>query len=308
MSSGSYGSGDSVASFTVNAQGQLTAAANVVITANAANLSGTTLSSTVVNSSLTSVGTLGSLAVTGAVTAGNVYANSGTIGASSLAGTLTTAAQPNVTSVGTLTSLTVTGNVAAGNVSGTTGAFTNVSGNGSALTAITGGNVTGQVANALVAGTVYTAAQPNITSVGTLTSLNVTGTVGAGNISATGANLTTANVTGNVIIGASTTSAASVTTTATTPDQTIASFPVSGTTGIEFLVKGTDTTGSKYSVAKVVAVTNGTTVDYTVFATVNIGTLTGTGLQVVLDGSNVKLQVTPTSSNSTVWTTQYNLV
>ena len=34
-----------------------------------------------------------------------------------------------------------------------------------------------QVANALVAGTVYTAAQPNITSVGTLSSLTVSGNV-----------------------------------------------------------------------------------------------------------------------------------
>jgi len=48
-------------------------------------------------------------------------------------------------------------------------------GNGSSLSSITGSNVTGQVGNALVAGTVYTNAQPNITSVGTLTSLAVSG-------------------------------------------------------------------------------------------------------------------------------------
>jgi hypothetical protein len=77
----------------------------------------------------------------------------------------------------------------------------------------------------------------------------------------------------------------------------------------EIIAIATKETGSKYSVAKVVAVTNGTSdVDYTVFATVNIGTSTGSGLQVVLDAGNVKLQVTPASSNSTVWTTQYNLV
>jgi hypothetical protein len=55
-------------------------------------------------------------------------------------------------------------------------------GNGSLLTDLTGANVTGQVANALVAGTVYTNAQPNITSVGTLSSLSVTGNVTAGNV------------------------------------------------------------------------------------------------------------------------------
>jgi hypothetical protein len=40
-----------------------------------------------------------------------VYANSGTIGASLLTGTVTTAAQPNITSTGTLTALTVSGNI-----------------------------------------------------------------------------------------------------------------------------------------------------------------------------------------------------
>jgi hypothetical protein len=90
----------------------------------------------------------------------NVYANSGTIGASLLTGTLTTAAQPNITSVGTLTSLAVTGNTTSSNVyanSGTVGA-------------------------SLLTGTLTTASQPNITSVGTLTSLAVTGNITSANI------------------------------------------------------------------------------------------------------------------------------
>jgi hypothetical protein len=56
-------------------------------------------------------------------------------------------------------------------------------GDGSNVSNIVGANVTGQVANALVSATVYEAAQPNITSVGTLTSLdssgNITAEVGA---------------------------------------------------------------------------------------------------------------------------------
>jgi hypothetical protein len=59
---------------------------------------------------------------------------------------------------------------------------TNFSGNGASLTSITGANVTGQVGNALVSGTVYTNAQPNITSVGTLTSLTVSGNLVPTNI------------------------------------------------------------------------------------------------------------------------------
>jgi len=98
-------------------------------------------------------------------------------------GTVTNAAQPNITSVGTLTSLNVSGNITASNITANTGIFT---GNGSGLSAIAGANVTGQVGNALVAGTVYTNAQPNITSVGTLTSLAVTGNASAGNLSTTG--------------------------------------------------------------------------------------------------------------------------
>jgi hypothetical protein len=59
-------------------------------------------------------------------------------------------------------------------------------GNGSLLTSITGANVTGQVGNALVAGTVYTNAQPNITSVGTLAGITATGVInltGTSNVS-----------------------------------------------------------------------------------------------------------------------------
>ena len=105
------------------------------------------------------------------------------------AATVTTNAQPNITSVGTLTSLTVSGNATASNLvsTGQVVALGNVSasgfiGNGSELSAITGANVTGVVANATIAATITTNAQPNITSVGTLTSLTVTGNTTSGNL------------------------------------------------------------------------------------------------------------------------------
>jgi hypothetical protein len=115
----------------------------------------------------------------------------GTVPSATVAATVTTAAQPNITSVGTLTSVTVTGNVEAGNING----------NGSGLSSLTGANVTGQVGNALVAGTVYTAAQPNITSVGTLSSVTVTGTVTGGNIATAGTISAGGNISGNYLIG-----------------------------------------------------------------------------------------------------------
>ncbi len=94
--------------------------------------------------------------------------------------------------------LTATGNVSSGNVSGTTGTFTTVAGTLSTasqtaitsvgtLTALTvTGNVsTGNVSATGIAGTLSTAAQTAITSVGTLTSLAVTGNVSTGNVSGT---------------------------------------------------------------------------------------------------------------------------
>jgi hypothetical protein len=239
------------------------------ITAN--NITGTIATASQTN--ITTVGTLGSLAVTGNITSGNVYANSGTIGGSLVAGTLTTAAQPNVTSVGTLSSLGVSGTITAANITANTGVFT---GNGASLTNLNGSNISsgtidqarlanssitvngtsislggsatvtasttnsitfnnggaggasGQTFNggsavtvsyntigapsttgtnasgswgisvtgsAATAGTVTTAAQPNITSVGTLTSLAVTGNITAGNLTCSSGTVTAATLT-----------------------------------------------------------------------------------------------------------------
>jgi hypothetical protein len=67
-------------------------------------------------------------------------------------------------------------------------------GNAAGLTNIPGGNVNGQVGNALLAGTVYTNAQPNITSVGTLTTLETSGNaIIGGNLFVNG-NITYINV------------------------------------------------------------------------------------------------------------------
>ena len=315
VTAATYGNGDRVASFTVNAQGQLTAASNVVIAANAANLTGTTLNSSIVTSSLTSVGTLGTLNVTGNANVGNlgtgglIVATGNVTGGNLVtAGALSVTGNANVGNLGTARIL-ATANITAPQL------ISNIA-TGTAPFVVTS---TTQVANlsvatagsATTAGTVTTNAQPNITSVGTLTSLSVTGNVSSGNISGTNGNLTTANVSGNIILGnASVTTAiswASATTTAITANQTIASFSATGITGVQFLVKGIDSTGSKYGVATVQAVTDGTNVDYSTFGTVNLGGFIGS-FAVNIVGGFVRLQVTPASSNSTVWTTQYRFI
>jgi hypothetical protein len=155
--------------------------------ANANALIGEVLSSNVLYSSLKVVDDLLYLSVVGNVTTDDRFIGSG-------AG-LTNIPGANVT--GTVANATYA--VTAG--SATTATYANIA------NTVAGANVTGTVANATyavtagsatTAGTVTTAAQPNITSVGTLTSVTVTGNTTGGNlltagqVSATG-NITTTN-------------------------------------------------------------------------------------------------------------------
>jgi hypothetical protein len=126
--------------------------------------------------------------VIGAV-ANATFATSATTATNS--GTVTTNSQPNITSVGQLINLVV-GNGSANTTFGNgTASFSGninsayISANGALLSSLPGGNVVGQVGNSLVTGTVYTSAQPNITSLGDLTGLNVTGTTSLGGTTAT---------------------------------------------------------------------------------------------------------------------------
>lgn len=109
------------------------------------------------------------------------------------------------------TALSITGNVTAGNVSGTnitgtlaTAAQTNITSVGTLSSLSVTGNVTsGNLSGTNIVGTLTTAAQTNITSVGTLGSLSVTGNITGGNLSGTNivGTLTTVSQTNITAVG-----------------------------------------------------------------------------------------------------------
>jgi filamentous hemagglutinin len=210
-----------------------------------------------------------------------------------VAGTLNATGNANVGNLGTAGLIVATGNVTGGNL--VTGGVLSVTGNanvgnlGTAGLVVATGNVTGG----------------NLTTAGVV---SATGNVSGGNLTTANAivgNVITANTSAN--IGNTKVGWGTVTTTAITANQTIAQFSTTGIAAIEFLVKGIDATGSKYSVATVTAVTDGTNVDFATYATAFLGSGTGS-LAVNISSGNVALQVTPTSGNSTVWTTQYRVM
>ena len=131
----------------------------------------------------------------GTITAGNIYANSGTVRGTLLTGTITTAAQPNITSLGTITGLTTSGGNPLNSIGETkfwSSSFVDPDSGvarslkvGDRGIAVLGGiktdslTATGNISASYISGTLTTAAQPNITSVGTLTSATITtGTFG----------------------------------------------------------------------------------------------------------------------------------
>lgn len=99
--------------------------ANITVTAAAGTLTGNTLASNVVSSSLTSVGTLTNLSVSNTIT-GSVSGSAGSVAAANITGTTlaSNVVTSSLTSVGTLTNLTVT-NPITGSVTGNAGSVTN---------------------------------------------------------------------------------------------------------------------------------------------------------------------------------------
>lgn len=134
------------------------------------NLTGTSLTVTNVTGTLqtasqpniTTVGTLGSLSVTGNISAANVTTTFG------LWGPLRTASQTNITAVGTLGSLAVQGTSTMRAIAAETNNTYNIGASGTTF-------ANGYFTN--LYGTLQTAAQTNITSVGTLSGLTVSAAI-----------------------------------------------------------------------------------------------------------------------------------
>ena len=147
---------------------------------------------------ITSVGTLTRLTVNGGVLIASNGSGISNLNSSNLVGNVAQAnvalvvsgaSQPNITSVGTLTSLNVQGLL--------------IASNGSGISNINGSNVTGNVANSTVALTVSGNTQSNITSLGTLVSLDVSGQITGDGYGIT--NLNPLNINGTVRTAASVT-------------------------------------------------------------------------------------------------------
>lgn len=182
-SSGDIVVADSFEGSTITTSGNVSVGGNLAVTGTlslaslsvSGNISGTL--TTAAQPNVTSLGTLSSLTVdninlnsntivsdTGTLAIDDNTTVNGSLTATSLGGTLSTAAQPNITSTGTLTALTVD----------------NINLNGNTIVSSTGTlaiddntTVNGSLTATTLAGTLSTAAQTNVTSLGTLTALTV---------------------------------------------------------------------------------------------------------------------------------------
>jgi hypothetical protein len=362
---GTYGNSSYTPTFTVNQQGQLTYASSLAITPDANSLTGNTLASSVVISSLTKVGTLTSLSVSGNANIGNIGTGGLITATGNIAGgNILTAGLVSAGGNGSFANLSISGNANIGNI-GTSGLITST-GNITGGNIITAGLVTatgnGKFGNIYTSGIVSATGNgyfANIIASGNISGLDITS---SGNVSASGNLSVAGNISGNYLsiindisangnatingntilnnvtisntlsVGNNATFSANVSiantlqiansyivtgnvTTASIGLQTIVSIPVNvpAITGIEFLVKAADSTGGKFSLNQILAVTDGNSVNYTTYGTTPVTGYTGLLSVAILSvGSppvkNIALQVTPGSSDTTNWYTQYRMI
>lgn len=256
----------------------------------------------------------------------NEYGNiKGNVFIGNLDGQVLQSNQSIITQVGNLVGLTVNGNavvsgkittgaIIAGNITypvadGSNGQVLRTDGNGvlsfATIDTYKIGNGSSNV-YVYTDGNVVTTANGSATFTVTETSVevvgdaNISGTAQVGQLSTTSIELGLTNV-----------KWANLTTTSTNVNQVIVSLDANSMRGAEFFVRGVNATEGYYCVATIQAVHSGpganADVDFNNHGTVVKGGVPGY-LSVIWNSGNIELVVTPASSNSTEWTTQYRTI
>ena len=248
---------NSVAGGNVSGQVNFAATANSVVGSNVTGaVSYATTANSVAGSNVT--GAVAYATTANSVAGANV---SGQVSNALIAGTVYTNAQPNITSTGTLASLSVSGNANVGTLN-TTGQLVSTVATGTAPLVVTStttvANLTAAVAT--VAGTVTAAAQGNITSLGTLNSLSVSGNANVGNIGTAGQFISSVTTgTAPLVVSSTTTVANLAATTAGTVTTNAQPNITSTGTLVSLSVTGNITAGGTL-LPRIVAIADGTSV------------------------------------------------
>ena len=257
------------------------------------NVEATTISGNLTTASqanITTVGTLGSLAVTGNVSAGNVsggnllsanylVSNSGCVSISGAAIVFDsgTGAGGIFNSLASNINIGLAANITLGSTSGASNIRGELLVGGSA-------NVTGNVSANLLTGTLTTAAQPNITSVGTLTNVTVSGNA----IS----NVAEANITKtNSVV--SKRSAIPVTTLTV-----IDSFSINDYRTAKYVISSQSDLG--YESLEVLLIHNDINSYVTVYGAINDGGGNTVTLSTAINSGNVELKATGLAGNTEI--------
>ena len=257
------------------------------------NVEATTISGNLTTASqanITTVGTLSSLAVTGNVTAGNVsganviaanylVSNSGCVSVNGavIAFNSGTGAAGIFSSLATDINFGLAANVTIGSTTGTSNVRGQLSVGGNAT-------ITGNVSANLITGTLATSAQPNITSVGTLANLSVTG-----------------NVASNVAI-ANTTQTNSLTSkrssVAVTTETVIDSFSTAAYRTAKYIISSQNDEG--FESLEVLLIHNNINSYVTVYGAINDSGSNTVSITTSINSGNVELQATGLAANTEV--------
>lgn len=256
------------------------------------NVEATTISGSLTTASqanITTVGTLGSLSVTGNISAGNIsggnlvssnylVSTSGcvSINGSFLAYDSSTGSAGIFTSGATDINLGLAANVTIGSTTGNVTARGNLIANNI--------STTGNISANLITGILTTNAQPNVTSIGTLTSLSITGNVSAN------------NATANTVTTNSTISKRS--NIAVTTDTVIDSFSNSAYRTAKYVIKSENDDG--YESLEVLLIHNNINSYVTVYAAINDGGGNTVNITTGISSGNVELRATGIAANTVV--------